>query len=139
MVFRPPQRRKTLNISIQIDNNAIERLKETVFSGVILDEDLSWKPHILSVSRKISKSIGIIYKSSFCLPKTSLRSLYHSLVYPYLLYCVSVWGSRYQSNLNRIIVLQKKIIRMISIVSFNAHTGVFLVTTWCYGAQIYAN
>ena len=77
------------------------------------------------VSRKISKSIGIIYKSSFCLPKTSLRSLYYSLVYPYLIYCVSVWGSTYQSNLNRIIVLQKKIIRIISkLVSFDAHTGV---------------
>ena len=124
MVFRPPQRRQTLDISMQIDNNAIKRVKETVFLGVILDEHLSCKPHILSVSRKISKSIGIIYKSSFCLPKTSLRSLYYSLVYPYLIYCVSVWGSTYQSNLNRIIVLQKKIIRIISKVSFDAHTGV---------------
>ena len=86
-------------MSIQIDNNVIERVNETVFLGVILDEHLSWKPHILSVSRKISKSIGIIYKYSFCLPKTSLRSLYYSLVYPYLTYCVSVWGSTYQSNL----------------------------------------
>ena len=73
---------------------------------------------------KISKSIGIIYKSSFCLPKTSLRSLFYGLVYPYLTYCVSVWGSTYQSNLNRIIILQKKIIRIISKVSFNAHTSV---------------
>ena len=121
VVFRPRQRRQTLDMSIQTDNNVIERVKETVFLGVILDEYLSWKPHILSVSRKISKSIGIIYKSSFCLPKTSLRSLYYSLVYPYLTYCVSVWGSTYQSNLNRIIILQKKIIRIISKVSFDAH------------------
>ena len=82
MVFRPHQRRQTLDISIQIDNNVIERVKETVFLGVILDEHLSWKPHILSVSTKISKSIGVIYKSSFCLPKTSLCSLYYNLVYP---------------------------------------------------------
>ena len=120
MVFRPHQRRQTLDMSIQIDNNVIERVKETVFLGVILDEHLSWKPHILSISRKISKSIGI----SFCLPKTSLRCLYYSLVYPYLTYCVSVWGLTYHSNLNRIIILQKKIIRIISKVSFNAHTSV---------------
>ena len=60
MVLGPPQRRQTLDISIQIDNNVIERVKETVFLGFILDEHLSWKPHFLSVSRKISKSIGII-------------------------------------------------------------------------------
>ena len=71
MVFRPRQRRQTLDISSQINNNVIERVKQTVFWGVILDEHLSWKPHILTVSRKISKSIGIIYKSwqVFAFPK----------------------------------------------------------------------
>ena len=64
MVFRPRQRRQTLDISIQIDNNVNERVKETVFLGVILDEHLSWKPHILSVSRKISMlSIKLRYTS----------------------------------------------------------------------------
>ena len=95
-----------------------------MFLGVILDERLSWKPHILRVSRKISKSIGIIYTSSFCLPKTSWRCLYYSLVYPYFIYCVSVWGSTYQSNLSRIFILQKKIMRIISKVSFDSHTDV---------------
>ena len=38
MVFRLRQRRQTLDKSIQIDNNVIERVKETVFLGVILDE-----------------------------------------------------------------------------------------------------
>ena len=117
MVFRPRQRRQTLDLSIQMDNNKIDCVKETVFLGVILDEHLSWKPRILSVFRKISKSVGIIYKSSFCLP-------YYSLVYPYLIYCVSVWGSTHQSNLSHVIILQKKIIRIISKVSFDSHTDV---------------
>ena len=72
MVFRPRQRRQTLDLSIQLDNNKIDCVKETVFLGVILDEHLSWKPHILSVSRRVSKSIGIIYKSSFCLTQNFL-------------------------------------------------------------------
>ena len=43
--------------------------------GVILDEQLSWKPHISHVARKISKSVGIIYKASFCLSNASLYKL----------------------------------------------------------------
>ena len=35
-----------------------------------------------------------------------------------------MWGSTYKSNLNRIIILQKKIIRIVSKVSFDAHTSV---------------
>ena len=65
MVFGPRQKRQTLYISIPIDNVVIELyiillLKELAFLGVSLDEHLSWKPHILSVSKQISKSIRII-------------------------------------------------------------------------------
>ena len=49
--------------------------------------------------------------------------LYFSLIYPYLYYCISVWGSTYPTNLNRIFVLQKRAIRTISKSSFDAHTG----------------
>ena len=93
-----------------------------MFLGVIHHENLSWKLHILNVSRKISKSVGIIHKSSFCLSAVSLRTLYFSLVYPYLIYCIIVWGSTFQTNLKRIITLHEKVINyIISNVLFDAH------------------
>ena len=77
-----------LDLPVKIDDNLIASAKETVFFGVILDENLSWKPRILNVSRKMSKSIGIIYKASFCPPSTALVTIYYSLIYLYLIYCV---------------------------------------------------
>ena len=44
--------------SIEINNTKMKRVNEGVFLGVVLDENLSWKPHISHMSRKISKSIG---------------------------------------------------------------------------------
>ena len=66
--------------------------------------------------------IGIIHKASFSLSKSSLFKLYYSLVYPYLQYCLIDWGSTYATNLKRIILLQKRIIRIINKETFNAHT-----------------
>ena len=105
-----------------LNDCAIDRVKETVFLGVILDEHISWKPHISHVARKISKSIGIIYKASFLLSKSSLCKLYYSLVYPYLQYCIIIWDSTYPSNLKCIILLQKRIIRILNKEKFDAHT-----------------
>ena len=34
-----------------------------------------------------------------------------------------VWASTYQSNLNRIVILQKRIVRIISKVKFESHTN----------------
>ena len=122
ILFKPRQKRQTLDINVEISQCAIGRVKETAFLGVILDENLTWKPYIGNVSGKISKSIGIIYNASFCLPTTYLCTMYFCLVYPYLVYCISVWGSTYPSNLSRIFLLQKKVIRIISKSAFDAHT-----------------
>ena len=62
MIFKPRQKRRTLDISVALNNHDIVQTKEVVFLGVILDENLSWKPHILNASRKISKCMGIIFK-----------------------------------------------------------------------------
>ena len=105
IIFRPRQNRQTLDLAFNISNYSIDRVKEATFLGVILDEHLTWKSHIHNVARKVSKAIGIIYKSSFCLNNSSLRMLYFSLIYPYLFYCVSVWASTYPSNLRRLITL----------------------------------
>ena len=75
------------------------------------------------MANKISKSIGIIYKSSFILSKPGLKSLFYSMVYPvypYLFYCNIVWASTYKTNLRRLVTLQKRVIRNINISAFDA-------------------
>ena len=74
------------------------------------------------VAHKISKSIGIIYRSRYFLPKTSLRSLYNSMVLPYRYYWNLGWGSTYKSNLKRLTILQKRAIRVVSRSGCDAHT-----------------
>ena len=111
-----------------IDNQQINQVQETSFLGVILDENLSWKSHISHISSKIAKYIGIILRTSFYLLKSSLKMLYYALVYPYLQYCNIVWASTYPSNLNRIVILQKRIVRILSKGKFDSHTNPFFRT-----------
>ena len=73
----------------------MNQVKEDDFLGVILDETLSWKPLISQVVSKVSKSAGINRKSSFCLTRTALCTLYYSRGYSYLQYYILVWGSTY--------------------------------------------
>jgi hypothetical protein len=122
MIFRPRQKRQTFDLLLKINGQKIDQVKETMFLGVILDEHLSWKSHISHIASKISKSIGIIYKSSFFLSRSALRTLYYALIYPYLQYCIIIWGSTYPSCLYRIHLLQKRVIRIINREVYDAHT-----------------
>ena len=45
MLFKPRQKRQDLNLQ-DINEQEIEQVKETIFLGVFLVENLSWKAHI---------------------------------------------------------------------------------------------
>ena len=53
--LRPP--------TLEINNNIIERQPHIKFLGVLLDENLSWKPHINKIQSKIAKNLGLFYKA----------------------------------------------------------------------------
>ena len=100
------------------------KLKKTgKFLGVILDNSLSFEKHISYICDKISKSIGVFYKLRSCAPENVLINLYYSLVYPYLIYCNQIWGGTYDTHIEKIFLLQKKIIRVITNQPFLAHTN----------------
>ena len=110
-------------INILLCNELIERCRSTKFLGVYVDEKQSWKHHIQYISGKMSKAVGIISKVKNILPKQSLLCLYYSLFYPYIQYCNVVWGAATKTTLKPLVILQKKIIRMVSGAGYLDHTN----------------
>ena len=53
-------------------------------------------------------------KLRYILPSSVLYTLYFSLIYPYLSYCLIVWGSASTSMLHKLFMLQKRAIRIVA-------------------------
>lgn len=103
-----------------INDTEIQQVTQTKFLGVIVDEALSWKNHIALVSKKIMKSYGIIRRVSSFINRSCLLTLYYSLIYPYLSYCNLVWASTYPSSLHKLLLIQKKFVRLATSSSYLA-------------------
>jgi hypothetical protein len=101
------------NINIKIEGTTIELVKETKFLGVLLDSGITWKQHAAYISKKISKSLGILARARTFLNRVTLRQLYFSFLYPYINYCLIIWGKTAATTINPIFVLQKRAIRII--------------------------
>ena len=56
----------------------------------------------------------MINKTGILLDKTTLRNLYFTFIYPYLIYCIEIWGDTNDTHMNPIIMIHKKGIRAIS-------------------------
>ena len=54
--------------------------------------------------------------------RTALCALSYSLVYSYLKYCILVWGSTYPTHFRRVVLLQKRIVGIISHKDFDIYT-----------------
>ena len=92
-------------ITISANNTPLEQKTECKFLGVVVDDQLNWKAHIQHISNKISKTIAILRYLKYTFPKHILRTLYLSLVYPYLSYCNIVWGGADKTNIEPLIIL----------------------------------
>ena len=52
------------DITICINTINVTRVQSSKFLGIIIDENLNWKPHMQLVKSKLSKTLAIIYKAS---------------------------------------------------------------------------
>ena len=71
---------------IIIRGNPLTYFKNIIFLGVIIDHNLNWPNHILYIKNTIYKYIGIINKTRSLLNKNTIRNIYFTCIYPYLIY-----------------------------------------------------
>jgi len=109
--------------NIILDNTNLERVKQTKFLGIHIDENLTWRSHIDNVAKSISRGIGILYKLKYFVPEKILFSLYCTLILPHINYCVLVWGNAAKKYLEKIYKLQKKALRIVSDSNYRSHSA----------------
>ena len=119
MIFKKKRNDLTVDIpDVIFGGEVIQRVSTVKFLGVILDDTLSWSPHINHVKNKVAKGMGIISKLRKCLNSKTLMTLYYSFLYPHFIYCIEVWGCTYHSYLDPIFKLQKRTICIIHSLPF---------------------
>lgn len=96
----------------QCSCDEIERVPSHKYLGVLIDDKLSWEPQVNLIHSKLKKFIFIFYNVRRTLTFESMRLLYTSMVQSVLQFGVIVWGSAVPSILNKLIVLQKGIIKV---------------------------
>ena len=62
--------------TLTLNDTIIKREDATKFLGILIDENLTWKPHIQYIETKISKNIGLLYKAKLLLNQKSSKSIY---------------------------------------------------------------
>lgn len=88
--------------------------KEAKLLGLTLDTDLTWTGHINGLCKKLSSGVFIVRRIYWIGGLEVAKSAYYAMFDSHLRYGITVWGGTTESNLNRVLVLQKKAIRVLA-------------------------
>ena len=75
---------------------------------------LNFKFQINSVASKISKAMFFLRAAKNVLSAETLKTVYYAIVHPHFIYCIQIWSCTNPSNLNVLVLKQKKAIRIIN-------------------------
>ena len=126
MIFRPPKKSLSNRIVLTLNRTKIYESTKIKYLGLILDPHLTWKEHILELSKKLNRAVGMLYKSRHYCPTSVLKSLYYSIFNSHAAYGLPVWGYADNKYTQKIINIQKKAIRAITFSKFREHSAPLL-------------
>lgn len=105
---------RSLNIENRLYLNGIplQKVHDTKFLGVIIDQSLTFDAHREKLLRKLSACCGRLSKIRDCIPESVHKDVYHALFESYLAYGISVWGGTSNNKLQPLFQAQKKCVRI---------------------------
>ena len=108
---------KTDMKTAQIENKDVESVNSFKYLGIIIDQDLRFTTHAISLHKKCTQRLYILRKlRSFNVSKKTLKQVYNALVLSVLTYGIAVWYGacplRTKCKLQRIVREAAKIINI---------------------------
>ena len=98
-------------ININLGGEAIPRVSQHKFLGVIIDDHLKFEGHINLLCTRSSQPIGLMKRTSHLVPVKISRILWYCLIYSRLTYAIRAWGCSFPTNLRR---AQSRVISAVS-------------------------
>ena len=102
VLFKNNNKKLERDFFITIDNELIIEKNSTIYLGIYIDRNLSWKEHISNTKIKLQRGIGMLSKLKIFSPRSIVRSAYHAFVTPHINYGILNWGNASDAALSPI-------------------------------------
>ena len=99
--------------NIYVNNVEIETKDNITLLGVVLDSNLNFSEHIISICKKASQRIGVLMRLRNLIPRKSKLILFKSAILLFLTYCHLVWHFCKASDTRKLERLQERGLRAV--------------------------
>ena len=122
VIFKSNQKKFEGDLKIKLCGKRLYPTESVKYLGVKIDTNLSWQYHVNNLSIKLNRANALLFKMRKLVSLKILKSIYFAIFDSYLSYCCLA-GAQNRSTIQRILILQKKAVRIINFQQRNSHTS----------------
>ena len=122
VIFKFKQKKLEGDLKIKLCGKRLYPTESVKYLDVKIDTNLTWQHHVNDLSIKLNRANALLFKIRKYVSPKILRSIYFAIFDSHLSYCCLVWAQNF-SSIKRILILQKKPVRIINFQPRNSHTS----------------
>ena len=122
IIFHKTRTKLPDKLNIKLNGILLNHTHSIKYLGVFLDETLSGDQHCFELSKILARANGILAKARHYAPE-ELKSMYHALFSSHINYGSQIWGLTNNAYTQKIFLLQKAALRIITFSEFRANTS----------------
>ena len=105
-----------MGVRLLLQNKEVKLVSQTRLLGIIIDDSLSWSPHVDSICKKVGRKIGALRRTYRQLTPTARRQFFVSVIPPDMVYAASA-TIRFMptGQQDRLLALWRKAVRCLTL------------------------
>ena len=111
--MRISRKREPALVDYYTNRQKLSPVKNHLYLGVLLSNDLRWNSHVKNIVAKANKSLGFVSRNLYPCSENAKRSAYVTIVIPNLEYATAVWDPYRQEEIDSIEAVQRRAARCI--------------------------
>ena len=119
VLFKSQRRLTNFQLKLKVNGKLIYSSLFIKYLRIFIDRSLSWNKQVYETSLKLWRANEALCKLRHYLPNQVLNSVYYVIFYSHMRYAFQIWGQRQTVVTNRILILKKRAVRIMSFSKYN--------------------
>ena len=103
----------TRNFTYTMYSIPLQVVKQHHYLGVLLDNRLSWTPHIHFICNKANRLLGLLRRNLYHCPSYLKERAYKQIVLPSIEHCSTIWDPYQQTSIHKLKMVQHRAARFV--------------------------
>ena len=110
------------DLHIKLNGKRLYPTDSVKYLGILIDKNFNWYHQISNVAAALNRANAMLSKITHFVNFNTLKSIYHAILESHLNYSLTVWAQN-ANSIKRLLVSQKKSIRIMHFLKRNSHTS----------------